>query len=178
MKMSPSTNRKALTQIYPELHALRGFAAIIVVSTHFLIAIPQYESNITLDSPLFPFLLKYSPLHFLIGGNGSVHLFFVLSGFVLCQSFLRNTNVGYASYAIRRIFRIVPVYWVAITAADIGAYVTRDMTVSDLSGWFKMASWPAVPNIDTLIRHYLLVVSFDTTALINVVWSLVHEMRI
>jgi len=53
-----------------------------------------------------------------------VALFFCISGFVLYRPFIvrrgpAGTRVGLSSYALRRLVRIVPPYWVALTALAV-----------------------------------------------------------
>lgn len=163
---------------FVELHSLRGIAALIVVSTHFLIVLPQFYSGVTLHSGWLPILLKYTPLHVLLGGFGSVVLFFALSGFVLTQAFLGGTRVAYGDYLIRRVLRILPAYWVAIVAAFVMAHMLSGYGDEGLSDWFHTRANQPPPTLDVLINHLALIGQFDTRKVNPAVWSLVHEMRI
>jgi len=115
------------TGFLPELESLRGLAALAVVVEHTL----MYA-----DGPLFGWLKNHPEpghhmiwlLHVLFNGRAAVVLFFVISGFVLARqmeslqgSFLRR----HLAYLLRRVFRIVPVMWVAILFAWGFAWVWR-----------------------------------------------------
>lgn len=163
---------------YVELHSLRGMAALIVLSGHFLIVMPQFYSGVTVHSGWLPILFKYTPLHALVNGYGSVLLFFVLSGFVLSLTFLGNSPMTYGNYVIKRVFRILPAYWFAIIMACAIARVAPGIEDARLSDWFRHAANQPLPTFDELISHVLLIGDFDTTRINPVVWSLVHELRI
>ncbi|WP_186308492.1 acyltransferase family protein [Paraburkholderia sp. BCC1885] len=164
---------------YAELHSLRGIAALIVVSTHFLIVLPQFYSGVTLHSGWLSVLLKYTPFHFLLGGHGSVVLFFALSGFVLAQAFLGGKKVAYGTYLVRRVLRIMPAYWVAILAAcALETALPGGYADTRLSDWFTGVENQPAPTLDVILSHLLLIGQFDTGRVNPVVWSLVHEMRI
>lgn len=82
---------------------LRGFASLIVVLFHLQIWLSDTDSHISVSRFLF--------------GNGAfgVDLFFIISGFIICHATERNENNMTAKYIIRRLFRIYPVYFVALT---------------------------------------------------------------
>ena len=80
------------------LHSLRGIAALVVVLAHAWIPVARFGS----PTPLFLSLFN---------SGSAVSLFFVLSGLVLALSFERSPPdnlLGYAKYAIRRAFRLLP----------------------------------------------------------------------
>jgi peptidoglycan/LPS O-acetylase OafA/YrhL len=91
---------------YPGLDTLRAFAALGVLLSH-----ASYESGATA-------LASYGSLT--AQGVAGVTVFFVLSGFLLYRPFLAAELDGLRpvrmrDYARRRILRIVPAYWVALT---------------------------------------------------------------
>jgi peptidoglycan/LPS O-acetylase OafA/YrhL len=84
----------------PGIEALRGIAALTVVSHHMW----------TLSrEPRFPgsFLMEGF-------GNWGVNLFFMLSGFLLAETFWNERPADLRVYWIRRIFRIAPAYYVNV----------------------------------------------------------------
>lgn len=87
---------------YTGIQALRFVAAILVVVTHATL----YTSE-RLDSSL-------SIWHF---GEVGVDIFFVISGFVMMVSTqsLVGQRDGWKYFSMRRIIRIVPMYWIATT---------------------------------------------------------------
>ncbi len=94
-------------QVRP-LTSIRGFAALWVLALHF-------DTEFT---ALFP-PLKH--LHWLShGGSAGVDLFFVLSGFILCRTYLprfpRWSWPRYREFLWMRLARIYPAYLVAVLA--------------------------------------------------------------
>lgn len=78
---------------------MRGIAAILVVFFHFRFMLNnRYE-------------IKNLGDIFAFGGFG-VDLFFMISGFIICYSTQRESSVF--NFIIKRIFRIIPVYWFAL----------------------------------------------------------------
>ena len=85
------------------LDGLRGAGAIAVFGYHLFDFFPVGEG--------LRAAVLASPLGFLINGLGALHVFFVLSGFVLALSFSRDTRHGRVwRFYLRRIFRIHPTY--------------------------------------------------------------------
>jgi peptidoglycan/LPS O-acetylase OafA/YrhL len=86
---------------FPLLDAVRGMAAIAVVLAH------AGGATGTVDKPV------YGPL--VANLDAGVTLFFVLSGFLLYRPLRGPRPPRLRDYARRRVLRIVPAYWVAIT---------------------------------------------------------------
>jgi peptidoglycan/LPS O-acetylase OafA/YrhL len=113
------TAASARTGRYQELDALRGVAALAVVLFHIYgNRSPDQHSLASFD---FDGVANLA-LTTLFGGTGAVTLFFVLSGFVLAQSLAgANALTGrlYASFAVKRLFRLIPVAWCSIGLAIV-----------------------------------------------------------
>src|SRR4051794_35589245 len=96
-----------------DVDALRGIAALLVVANHAsLMGALSYA-----ESDRHPAALA---LHGT--GAGGVSLFFALSGFLIAGPYLAALLEGRAGpdvrrYARRRMTRILPAYWIALTAA-------------------------------------------------------------
>jgi peptidoglycan/LPS O-acetylase OafA/YrhL len=90
VKTIPSSmaNKKLLS-----LDALRGIAILLVIAAHFG---AQYEGQ---------------GVHLFLG-NAGVILFFFLSGFLMDKTLAEDDRVS--AYAIRRAFRILPMYWLSL----------------------------------------------------------------
>jgi peptidoglycan/LPS O-acetylase OafA/YrhL len=76
------------------LDAVRGLAALSVVLCHYL--------NILTGLPLGTMLMSLAalpPLSLLVTGYGAVILFFVLSGYVLTLSLMRDSELGWGRFA-------------------------------------------------------------------------------
>ncbi|MBB3444705.1 peptidoglycan/LPS O-acetylase OafA/YrhL [Rhizobium sp. BK379] len=85
-------------------------------------------------------------------GNFGVAIFFILSGFLLALPFWHSLDAGYAmpdlrTYVLRRAARIVPGYWVALTAGFIlsitllGHALTPELVMRYVSGLLFMSQW-------------------------------------
>src|SRR3954471_15214813 len=91
---------------FPLLDALRAIAAFAIVFTH-----AASVTNFNSDNWLGQFTARL---------NIGVALFFLLSGFLLYRPFVAARHQGRPTvrirdYARRRVLRIVPAYWVALT---------------------------------------------------------------
>lgn len=89
---------------YRHVDALRGVAVLLVILVHTGQAVPARIGG-------FSWIAEY--------GQYGVQLFFVLSAFTLCTSLSAVEEVGmreYMSFLVRRVFRIAPLYYIAIFA--------------------------------------------------------------
>lgn len=75
------------------LDALRGIAILLVIAAHFGAGLTGSKTSI-------------------VFANAGVILFFFLSGFLMYWTLSADQNCG--RYAVRRFFRILPMYWVSI----------------------------------------------------------------
>ena len=131
------------------LDALRGIAALGVVLFHYL---PYYNElyGHSFDTP--------NVLEF---GRYGVHLFFMLSGFVIFMTLERTENARW--FGLARAFRLLPALWVGIiiTFLTVHALGPDDRTVPLTT---------AIINF-TLLHSYL-----DHAHVDGAYWSLVIEM--
>lgn len=131
------------------LDALRGIAALGVVLFHYL---PYYNElyGHSFDTP--------NVLEF---GRYGVHLFFMLSGFVIFMTLERTENARW--FGLARAFRLLPALWVGIiiTFLTVHALGPDDRTVPLMT---------AIMNF-TLLHSYL-----DHAHVDGAYWSLVIEM--
>jgi peptidoglycan/LPS O-acetylase OafA/YrhL len=144
-----------------QLDSIRGLASITVLFNHLYLVLPT-----------LPLLFKYSPLKAIVNGNAAVIMFFVLSGFVLFLSFMRGVSGTYRSFVTKRILRIYTPYLVSIVLAVVMAAMLAKGSIPGIDAWQSGIS------LKLLIEHLSLVFIIDTKAFNNVIWSLVHEMRI
>jgi len=96
---APAAERRASGRVV-ELDALRGLAALAVVAFHYT---TFYQEQIGHVVPLgfgFP------------AGNYGVHLFFLISGFVILMTLERTRSAG--DFVLSRFSRLFPAYWAAI----------------------------------------------------------------
>jgi peptidoglycan/LPS O-acetylase OafA/YrhL len=131
---------------YVEMDALRGLAVLIVVMNH-IAGQWKYALNSTGGAPprlpLTVPLLDVDALDlFFFGGLGlwslayslGLFLFFLLAGYLLSWSEderMRNGTYSVRSYALRRIFRILPAYYVAVVI-DIAMLPRPNISVEDV----------------------------------------------
>lgn len=139
------------------LDGLRGLAAFAVFCVHF-------DQAANLHGTLGPFDLG----RFLINGNTGVALFFVLSGFLLSIPFWRTQRAGKSAdvktYAIRRLARILPAYYVCLFLLIWGKGL--------LAG-----SWPSINDI---LSHVLFLHNLKDDNVLNInppFWTLAVEMQ-
>ena len=90
----------------PGIEALRGVAALTVVAHHSFSLSSEY-----VKAPQDRFHLAW-----VVDGFGlwGVMLFFMLSGYLLADTFWRSEPADLRVYAIRRFFRIAPAYYVSL----------------------------------------------------------------
>ncbi|ETI67543.1 acyltransferase family protein [Neobacillus vireti] len=151
-----------------QLDSLRGLAAVTVMFSHF--------SDVT-TTYLFSVLFARTPLKVLINGHSAVLLFFVLSGFVLSLPLLNGRPINYSVFVGRRILRIYMPYLVSIILSILLSLVLSRGGIGGLSDWFNI-TWTSKISISLLYEHLLLIGNIHSDAFNNVIWSLVHEMRI
>ncbi|MCW5567394.1 MAG: acyltransferase [Dokdonella sp.] len=91
-----------------ELDALRGLAALAVVGFHYTTLYDQYYGH------------TGGPLPSLAFGNYGVHLFFLISGFVIFMTLERTRTA--LDFVVSRFSRLFPAYWVAILLSAAVVY--------------------------------------------------------
>ncbi|WNB93905.1 acyltransferase [Bacillus sp. NEB1478] len=147
---------------------MRGLASLSVFFGHMYLMF-----NETFFSKL---IFEFGLLRGVIAGSEAVTLFFVLSGFVLSLPFYINKNFNYGKYAIKRFFRIYVPYIIAIIFAFICREIFYTGKIEGFTEWFNV-NWSFEINGNSIKDHILLIGTF-TSNLNNVIWSLVHELRI
>lgn len=145
------------------LDGLRGVAAIVVLLFHEFcyVEMPPELHSLVQMTPLGPF----------VNGPGAVHVFFVLSGYVLAMSLQGDTSRGWLGrYLVRRVFRIQPPYMAAVLLAWVVArYAVPPGPHLPHAPWVRLPA-AALP----------LALGFPSMAfgLLPVGWSLFVEMAI
>ncbi len=138
------------------LDVLRFLLACVVIHSHsFMLTGHEYTS------------LRQKLIHLQFGGGGyAVDFFFMLSGFLVANSWLRSRGLG--DYLKRRVLRIYPGFIVCLafcvfvvgplSGVDLKAYFTSAQTyaffrplilgpLGVLPGVFADAPWPGVANV-------------------------------
>lgn len=135
------------------LDALRGLAALIVVLFHYL---PYYDKLFGHDFAM-PGLL-HDTLQF---GRYGVHLFFILSGFVIFMTLERTSKASW--FGLARAFRLLPALWAAIALTFLSVH------------WLGPES-RAVPLGTALLNTTLLHEYLGQAHVDGAYWSLVVEV--
>jgi peptidoglycan/LPS O-acetylase OafA/YrhL len=133
---------------FPLFDSLRGLAALAIVLTHVGLA-----SGANFNAPYGAMTARL---------DVGVTLFFVLSGFLLYRPFVASRFEGrppirLRDYARRRVLRIVPAYWLALTA---------------------LAIWPGLAFTGPRWTYYAFVQNYDLTRVLGGLgqaWSLAVE---
>ena len=127
MSAPPTTGRHH----FPLVGSLRGIAALGVLATHAAAPAGLYTG----DSFLGQFAARL---------DVGVAVFFVISGFLLYRPFARAHIEGTPvmrtrAYAWRRLLRIGPAYWVAVTAAALLFSVPGILTADGIPTYYLLA---------------------------------------
>lgn len=147
---------------YRMIDMLRGIACLAVVWYH------------ALEGGHIGALVAAAPSWFhslLSHGDAGVSIFFVISGFVIAHSMLRDDiGAGYVGrFMLRRSLRLDPPYWAAIALALLGAWVAS-RAVPDRAF--------ALPSAGNLLLHITYLVDLARQPLINpVYWTLCIEIQ-
>ena len=131
------------------LQSMRAFAALLVVVAHLAIIESKYGGGFV-----------WLPKAMAFAGAAGVHCFFVISG---CVMALLAGRASWQGFAISRITRIYPIYWVYTTAALV-VFLAAPFAVN--------AAYLHPPSI---WKSYLLVPD-DVGPLLAVGWTLVLEV--
>lgn len=137
------------------LDALRGLAALGVVLFHYL---PYYNQLYTHQFSL-PAGLE-SALQF---GRYGVHLFFILSGFVIFMTLERTRSAGW--FALARAFRLLPALWAGIILTSISVHALgpqdRAVSLSDaLLNTVLLHEYLGLPHVDGAYWSLVVEVTF------------------
>ena len=125
----------------PGLTGLRGVAALAVVAVHF--------EQIAKPGPLS--LGPFDIVALLVNSNTGVALFFVLSGFLLSYPYWqaqsgRRRWPALSTYAVRRMARILPAYWLFLTVMSLSGHIWRESEVrwtwSPITSFFLICRMP------------------------------------
>jgi peptidoglycan/LPS O-acetylase OafA/YrhL len=127
---------------FHEIDFLRGLACISVLAFHFLSRGPHTGTMPGVDFPLLASAARYGYL--------GVHLFFVISGFVILLS---AQGVTPRSFAASRASRLYPALWAAATLTAGAAWLLGDAryavsTTSYLVNLSMIPHWFDVPYVD------------------------------
>lgn len=138
---------------YSYIDALRGIAALYVVFGH---ALNWYFLNISQDVDLsFEWVKQFT------SALSGVFLFFAISGYVIPSSFHEHHFEGVRRFAIRRFFRLYPLFWVSLIPSIVHCFRAAAPTYS----------------LETVLYNFTMVPGFFGYGfVVGVYWSLAHEL--
>lgn len=171
--MGPCLNviPKGVSPRLVELDGLRGLAALAVLLGHIANLVPATPLNAAIQD---------SPLRIFWSAGAAVHLFFVMSGFVLSLPFLDgDSRLAYRRFVLLRFFRIYPAYWLALAISLLAIAAYRPERMAGLNEWAAMFWTHGLKPLDLalLAKHLVLLRSFDANLINPPAWTLVIEMR-
>lgn len=160
-----------------QLDGLRGIAALVVVACHVVSTLPGIGTAVnddrSTDLTTAEAWAVFSPLHVLWNGTPAVHVFFVLSGFVLVLPFTRpGAARSWVQYYAKRFFRLYLPAWASlVVAVALIAVVPRSASPLQ-SPWADM--YVVEPSVGQVFKDGLLLLNAST---INTpLWSLKWEV--
>jgi peptidoglycan/LPS O-acetylase OafA/YrhL len=125
-----------------------------------------------------PGWIEYSPLSILVTGDGSVRVFFALSGFVLFLALKEATRFQYLPYVVKRFMRLYPPFAAAILASALLYDFVKPQAIPALGYWFNDLSWNAPATRSLIARTLAMTDKQALQGLDIVMWSLVQEVRL
>ncbi len=173
------TDRSRADARLPELDALRGTAALLVLVHHALQLIPRLEHP---DVPGLGFLryvlVNLTPLRVLEFGRGAVLFFFVLSGYVLTRALLRSGSPGLAAFAAQRTIRLMLPVAASVLLSALLWWAVADPALPEEWRARSLYTWLEPPTAMQTSGNALLLGGSEDMRLNVVLWSLVHEWRL
>lgn len=162
---------------------IRGVLALIVLNEHMLkMFFPLATNDETLIDNWFGVfeLLSYPPLNFLANGAWAVSMFFVISGFVLCNSFLSKKKNG------KNIFFDIQVRYLKLTIPILFSlalvYAFTQLRMLDVAGLLSFYSSDFIAPIsdDFGFKRMVMQGLYDTIIEGSyennlVLWSMMYE---
>ena len=145
-------------QTFIGIQALRFFAAMLVVVTHATSMVGERM-----------YLLPGE--HYWRPGMAGVDMFFIISGFVMAVSArsIRDRVNAWKLFLMRRVIRVVPMYWLATTFKLTFIMIFPAMALNTpVEFWHVVASYFFVPTFDSTGNMILPV--------LKVGWTLIYEM--
>ncbi len=111
----------AQNQKFHSIQALRAIAATMVVF---------YHAHQEAEASSYP--STFSAEHYLFGfGTAGVHIFFVISGFVMIYSAMPRDGYRIGDFLAKRFIRIFPIYWLCVLFTMlVNAIIGRHIPIS------------------------------------------------
>ena len=128
------------------IDSIRGLAALAVIYFH----IAEYATKRNLVPNVFEQYLFEFFTHYVDLGKVAVTVFFAVSGFVIPFSIFKFRTKPILSFAISRVFRLYPAYWVSLFFGVLFLFVLHDKPISStvvLVNVSMLQQFVGVPNV-------------------------------
>ncbi|MES2207214.1 MAG: acyltransferase [Pseudomonadota bacterium] len=163
------------------LDSIRGFAALFVIASHYVLSY-----GLPCKDALCDMILTESALHFWWDGYAAVSMFFVLSGFVLTIKFFKDNstvtinNFNLSEYWIARFFRIWPAYSIVLCLSwwlKSTMPLAYDIRLLPQQEWI-FRFWQELLTPLTIIKEVLLIFPSQELTLLPHAWTLSIELLV
>jgi peptidoglycan/LPS O-acetylase OafA/YrhL len=158
----------------PQLDALRGLAALVVLLHHAWLLLPRSPED---GLQGLDMLLEGTPLRVLALGRPAVIFFFVLSGYVLVRACMERP-VPWPVFAAQRAARLGPPVLASVLLSFALWSLAAGEALPEILPDFAHATWAGEITPAAALRQGLLLNTDPDNGLNPVLWSLVHEWRI
>lgn len=138
---------------YKFLDLLRTAAILLVLLRH-----TATQLGLSSNNPVLSLLC-----HFALNGWVGVDLFFILSGYLITQPFLRSNQVGTLNFFRSRALRIFPAYIAVLMAVTLGLFPFYSIESSNVG--------------KSIVYHLLFMQDYSGADLNIVLWSLGVEIK-
>ncbi|WP_197086723.1 acyltransferase [Bradyrhizobium sp. LTSPM299] len=147
------------TEILPSVQWLRGIAAVTVVTHH----LNFHTEFLREKAGLAPSWFAHIPWSF------GIHIFFVISGFIMIVTTKSFGEAGaWKAFLVRRVIRIVPLYWVLTTVMVAGVLMAPHSLELPADKWhYIVSSYLFIP---------VLRAADDLRPILGQGWTLDYEM--
>jgi peptidoglycan/LPS O-acetylase OafA/YrhL len=123
---------------YEHIDSLRGIAALLVVWLH----VTEVFNRLPAVRENGNWLYRIAEA--IDVGRIGVVIFFAISGFVICSSLKGPAMTSSIDFAIKRLFRLFPAYWLAI---PLGAWASWYLWGRELSAGLVLANLSMLPSV-------------------------------
>jgi peptidoglycan/LPS O-acetylase OafA/YrhL len=133
---------------FKNIDVLRGIAALFVLWLHaseVLVTIPVIKAFGTLPHDIAAFLQL---------GRAGVIAFFAISGFVVTSTIKPPKGEGTAHFAIRRLLRLYPAYWLALALTYLLIWAPQGRIPDVADAFANTTMLPTVFGIDSAMGHF------------------------
>jgi peptidoglycan/LPS O-acetylase OafA/YrhL len=148
---------------------LRFLAILCVIIDHSAIYVNQFGGRVNQFKTSNPLIYNITEI-----GTYGVYFFFIISGYCLSYSFFLRKENGYKFFYIRRIFRIVPLYFLLGIFFYFIFRIAKYYFINEI-----LLIDNAIYNFENIVSNLLFIHGFVVSANNNVVpggWSIANEM--